>query len=425
MNRLFTIAISLLFSCIAVLARNIYYNSNYVDYIACVKTLNHDENGKFTIPKQSETPESYKPYYLWHYGRHGSRYHYSQEDYDYILNILSKADSTNNLTPFGKELYQDIKKICKNAEMRAGDLTPRGVAQHKGIAKRMFVNFPELFDYDSKIKVKSSTSTRCLLSMNAFTSELLANNPNLKIDVESSKKYMPFISFGGTIGTGEKVKNLDTFYANRAYKGDIVSRVFKNGKTDDKNNFIRVLYYMVITLQGVDIPDLDERHCSLTELFTEEEMAQQWQMQNIYWYKDVAYGNKQASKLIKEFLNDVYIAETGNEIIKANLMFGHDTGLLPLVALMNLDGAGNEYNDAETLHKYWQDYKIIPMAGNLQIIFFKAKNKGEEKPKLVKFLLNEREVKLPIEAYSGVFYEWDKVKEYLMNIVKNNPFETK
>ncbi len=415
MKRLNILLASTFFSLASALAGNVYYNSNYVDYVACVKTMNHDVTGKFAIPKQSEAPENYEPYYIWHYGRHGSRYHYSQEDYEYILKQFDQADSTKNLTPFGKELYEDIKKICKNAEKRAGDLTPRGVSQHKGIAKRMYANYQSLFEYDSKIEVKSSTSVRCVLSMNAFTSELLANNPNLKINADASKKYMEFISFGKTVGTGDKVKNLESFYANREYKGDMFKRIFKNGKVENESEFVRVLYYMVISLQGVDVEDMDEKHCTLMQLFTEDEMAQQWQKQNIYWYKDIALGNKHASKLIKKLLDDVQKAE--NEDIKANLMFGHDTGLLPLVSLLNLDGVGNEYEDAETLHKHWQDYRVIPMAGNLQIIFFKSKSK-EEKPILVKFLLNEREVKLPVKGYSGVFYEWDNVKKYLEELTK-------
>lgn len=417
MKRLAILLASTLLSFASSIAGNVYYNSNYVDYVACVKTLNHDKTGKFAIPKQSEAPEGYEPYYIWHYGRHGSRYHYSQDDYKYILKLFSNADSTKNLTPFGKELYGDIIKICKNAEKRAGDLTPRGMSQHKGIAKRMYANYQRVLLNDAKIEVKSSTSVRCVLSMNAFVTELLANNPNLKINVDASKKYMDYICFGKTIGNGEKVKNLDSFYDKREYRGDLFKRVFKNGKTENESEFIRILYYMVISLQGVDVEDMDEKHCTLTELFTDEEMAQQWQKQNIYWYKDIAYGNKQASKLIKKMIEDCETAE--DKGLSANLMFGHDTGLLPLVSLMNLDGAGNYYTDAETLHEKWQDYRIIPMAGNLQIIFFKSKARDTKNPILVKFLLNEREVTLPIKEYSGVFYEWNKVKDYLNEILES------
>lgn len=417
MKRFSILLASTLFTLTSTLANNVYYNSNYVDYVAAVKTMNHDKTGKFAIPNQSEAPDTYEPYYIWHYGRHGSRYHYSQKDYQYILEQFAHADSTKNLTSFGKEVYEDIKKICRNAEMRAGDLTPRGVAQHKGIAKRMYANYQNVLLNDAKIEVKSSTSVRCILSMNAFVTELLANNPNLKINVDASKKYMDYVCFGGTVGNGEKVKNLESFYAKREYKGDMFKRIFKNGKVENESEFVRVIYYMVISLQGVDVEDMDERHCSLMQLFTEEEMAQQWQKQNIYWYKDVAWGNKQASKLIKKMLEDCESAE--DKGLSANLMFGHDTGLLPLVSLMNLDGAGNAYDDAETLHEKWQDYRIIPMAGNLQIIFFKSKARDVKNPTLVKFLLNEREVTLPIKEYSGVFYEWDKVKEYLNKIVED------
>lgn len=415
MKKIYFSLLLLIITCTSVSAGNVFYNSNYIDYITCVKNLNHEKCGKYNIPQQTAAPESYEPFYLWHYGRHGSRYHYSQDDYTYIFKTLSQADSINNLTEFGKELYGDIMKVYKDAELRAGDLTPRGAMQHKSIAKRMYLNFPNIFESDARIEVKSSTSVRCLLSMNAFTSELLANNPRLKFDVDASKKYLDYIRFGSAIGNGEKVKNLDSFYAKREYKGDLVKRVFKDASVENKDEFIRVLYYMVITLQGLDIEGLDENDCALTQIFTEEEMAEQWQKQNIYWYKDIAFGNKEAAKLISKLLEDVDNAEKNGT--SANLMFGHDTGLLPLVSLMNLDGVGNEYNDAETLHEKWQEYRVIPMGGNLQVIFFESKARKENKPVLVKFLLNEREVTLPIKSYSGVYYKWDEVKNYLQKIV--------
>ncbi|MBQ4033427.1 MAG: histidine acid phosphatase, partial [Paludibacteraceae bacterium] len=52
---------------------------------------------------------------------------------------------------------------------------------------------------------------------------------------------------------------------------------------------------------------------------------------------------------------------------------------------------------------------------NIQLIFFKTKN--AKNPVLVKIMLNEKECHLPIEGVNGVYYEWDKVKDYWINTV--------
>ena len=43
--------------------------------------------------KLTPAPKGYKPFYISHYGRHGSRYLCDQNDYDYPYNILKRADS--------------------------------------------------------------------------------------------------------------------------------------------------------------------------------------------------------------------------------------------------------------------------------------------------------------------------------------------
>ena len=51
---------------------------------------------------QSKVPKGYQAFYVSHYGRHGSRYHYSATDFKNMLEILQKADSANALTELGQ-----------------------------------------------------------------------------------------------------------------------------------------------------------------------------------------------------------------------------------------------------------------------------------------------------------------------------------
>lgn len=49
----------------------------------------------------TQTPKGYKPFYISHYGRHGSRYLISDNDYKRVIDLMYKAHRNNALTPLG------------------------------------------------------------------------------------------------------------------------------------------------------------------------------------------------------------------------------------------------------------------------------------------------------------------------------------
>ena len=66
-------------------------------------------NNYFAYPgpiqtKLTPAPKGYAPFYISHYGRHGSRYLIGKNDYDKPCEILQQADSLGKLTAFGKDL---------------------------------------------------------------------------------------------------------------------------------------------------------------------------------------------------------------------------------------------------------------------------------------------------------------------------------
>ncbi|MFR1289816.1 MAG: hypothetical protein ACLSCF_07435 [Alistipes finegoldii] len=54
------------------------------------------------------------------------------------------------------------------------------------------------------------------------------------------------------------------------------------------------------------------------------------------------------------------------------------------------------------------------MAGNIQLIFYRNA-KGRV---LVKFLLNEREVRVPVAGDTAPYYDWKAVRKYYYRIAK-------
>ena len=80
-------------------------------------------------------PKGYKPFYLSHYGRHGSRYLIGTADYDRAYLTLMRADSLGQLTAKGREVLDKVAQIRQEAMHRDAELTQRGAEQHRQIAR--------------------------------------------------------------------------------------------------------------------------------------------------------------------------------------------------------------------------------------------------------------------------------------------------
>ena len=390
--------------------------------------------------KYTKAPAGYKPFYISHYGRHGSRFHQPADHYHELYNTLAKADSLGKLTDMGKSLLERAKYLDEYAAPRAGDLTQLGVAQHQGIAKRMVKNFPELFKNDAYIEAYASTSTRCVVSMAAFLEELRAQKPKLDIHQESGKYLMAFISpldFGKIIGESNTPvwqKENEKLYSH-VDPTRMMRAIFSDTNYIKKNVNAGDLYSKIYEI-GNSLQGSPEIEFNFDDLWTEEELAARWHAQNAWWYS--VLGNNPFSKkqgldnarpLLKNVLDvadQVIAADTakadktaGKKPAKkttATLRFGHDTVIFPFVALLQLGTAGVETADMENLHKVYRDYEISPMAANVQFVFYKKKGS----PILVKVMLNEIEQNLPVTCDSATvkncpaapYYRWEDVRAF-------------
>ena len=140
-------------------------------------------------PQLQSTPAGYEPFYISHYGRHGSRWLTSDARYTWVNQHF---EDQKNLTPLGKSVKKRLAKIWKNAKGNGGQLTVLGARQHRGIARRMYQNFPKLFTKDAHITAHSSVVSRCRSSMLAFLGELALLD---KIEAITDSSDMAWIAY--------------------------------------------------------------------------------------------------------------------------------------------------------------------------------------------------------------------------------------
>ena len=371
----------------------------------------------------SKVPKDYTPFYISHYGRHGSRWLISENDFLSVLKVLRSASDNQALTENGINALKKLEKIWKLAEGHNGDLTELGAKQQEEISRRMIKNNFQAFEGKSFVTAKSTVVPRCIISMAYFTKELIANNPNINLTIESSDKYMKYLNHH----TKESIdfRNGDSFWQEekRKFRQDnmqpdrFVNNLFNNKNYIYKNinpeKLMEGFYWITSDMQNINTD------ISFYDLFTKDELFNIYQSINYQTYVNdgpspLSKGivKKNAIPLVKNILNEAeyYI---DNKIRGASLRFGHDGNIIPLLALLKIEGMDNEEINPKEVFKVWNTFQAAPMAANLQLIFYKNKKNNV----VVKILHNEREVKIPLDTNNFPYYEWKDVKSYLERII--------
>ena len=127
-------------------------------------------------------PKGYEPFYISHYGRHGSRWMTADERYTEVVSVFDSLYQCSELTSLGIEVRERLHKVWEDARGCSGSITPLGERQQREIAHRMYRNFPQIFREDACVDAHSSTSLRCAMSMSFFTERLKELNPALQVD---------------------------------------------------------------------------------------------------------------------------------------------------------------------------------------------------------------------------------------------------
>ena len=85
----------------------------------------------------------------------------------------------------------------------------------------------------------------------------------------------------------------------------------------------------------------------------------------------------------------------------ARLRFGHDTPIAMILCLMGVDGWSTPAAHPSDI-KYFYDFTNVPMAANLQLVFYARRGA----PTLVRMMLNERDITLPLPGENAPYYRW-------------------
>ena len=373
---------------------------------------------------QTPAPAGKKPFYISHYGRHGSRYIARRKGYDIPLRILSKADSLGKLTETGRLMLQELREILDDSEGRWGDLTGRGKRQQRGIARRMMERYPEVFQGTAHVDAKSTTANRCILSMGAACQQLTALNPQLQISMKASQSDMWYMNYQdkylhSLTRDSIAMATYKQFSHPRMRNPRLMHLIFNDSlylQQEVDNEWLS--YYLMKTAliqQNTRMGDKSQ----MIDYFTYEDIHLFWQRENAYWYLShgpspllggkMPYSQRHLlRKMIEEADSCILHKRPG-----VQLRFGHETVVLPLTCLMGINGFDQQVTDLEQLEgSGWWACLVVPMASNIQWVFYRSI--PADKDILVKVLLNEQEARLPLPGDMAPYYRWSDFRRYYL-----------
>ena len=378
-------------------------------------------NGAAVTP----APKGYEPFYIAHYGRHGSRYLISDRDYSGLIDKLQAAKEAGALTPTGLDMLGRLLQVWEEAEGRGGELTPLGHRQHRGIGRRMIQNYPSVFSGDPKVFARSTVVMRCAHSMNSLCEGLKEVKPSLEIPRESSERHMNYLNFHTkeanhfTRHDGPWAETARKFKEEQTKPDRLMKLIFNSDDYVYANinpaDFMWNVYWVTVDMQNMESP------VRFNDILTAEELFDLWQSFNWNFYTTNSNNPMSegllldcARPLLKNIIDCAQDAIDGG-YNGADLRFGHDGNLIPLTGLMQLENCYAQESRPGELYKVYSDFKISPMAGNVQMVFFRNKKKPDDI--LVKVMLNEVETRIPVATDRFPFYAWSDVKAFYEDVL--------
>lgn len=352
--------------------------------------------------------------------------------------VLDSLDAHNLLTDEGKSVLGDMQIIADAHDGQIGYLTHKGAKQHQDIAERLYRRCPEIFNQRDRQEVYCVATgvPRCIQSMANFCLELGRENPSLEITMDAGERFTKYLCNDEGVPQDNA---REVFVRDSVLDANLDPTRLLTALTTDADEAVKYMkggarkFFAELLNAGSIGQCLDIQDPYIYRHFTTEEIYGIFSYYNVRFYTimnaSVENGRSRdliGARVLKDIVEkadaamgmctcDSGTGRTGADCCGGNghcadLRFGHDAGLGPVLSLLRLAGFEKEEKMAKSIDGKWYSFEGMPMASNLQMIFYRNK-KGEV---LVKFLFNESETSIPALG-PGPYYRWSLLRKYLVS----------
>ena len=384
---------------------------------------------------EDKIPEGYSAVFINHAGRHGSRHLTKDLTATGGYQLLKKAEAAEMLTDKGIRLLQSLNALHKEEQKNLKSISIQGKEEQRGIADRMYAQYPGLFKKNAAFKIQITKEVRTKQTADAFLDELKNKSGNTtdvtyKVNdtalrfYDLAPAYLQFEDSGSWVSDLKRIKAKKT---GPHFSKKIASRFFKNDflvAVDDEKagSFVNDVYGFLTIIPSVtnelvaeNIPLTQD---SLQQFFSCKELKILGEIDRAedYLLKGPGTDNdgiqvRIAAPLMVDFLNttDQFI-HSGNTA--AQFRFSHAETIAPFAAFLELDGADKAIGKATKFNdRVWDASKVIPLSANVQWVFYKNAAGNY----LIKIMLNEKDVRITgLKTKMFPYYQWNDVRAFYL-----------
>lgn len=424
--------------------------------------------GGYTSP-----PVGFKPVFVNYVGRHGARFMTKAGPDVEALRLLETAEGVGGLTEVGLRVGRMVRRLCAVGKGHYENISLLGAAEQEAIGQRMLRRYPTVFtgkglDVVVTYKVRTQQSADAFLK--AFAgykgqrrSSRLADSLDAVLRFyDLSPAYQRYKK---SEGVKTALDSLDRDRRTDETAAAICERVFRPAfrsglKPAEERRFAGNLYDLYSVQFSLVRETKDSMDLGIA--FGTPELAWADFVAGAQDFLEKGPGRdplgiqvRVAAPLLVDFVRrmDEVVERDGAAArgaamggaeasgaamdgaaaaptkggCDAVLRFTHAEAISPFATLLGISEASVPVSDIYDYSKHWRAGEIIPLSANVQWIVY---SNGKEY--LIKVLLNEREVHLPLRGLGetgaaragsageggGAFYRWEELRSYCMERLK-------
>ena len=334
--------------------------------------------------------------------------------------LMADPRIVENPQPIPEVTYDELRELSYAGAqvLHEGTIQP---VREKGIPvnirNTMFKAYRPLFT-EGRVNAISSYSPRCIMSMYEFVHQLSRLDNDINVTTLSGRATSTLMRFfdGNTefkeYLESDELRQTISNYEIQMTPLDPMLRLMAKPAIADATEARKLVSDEFDVLTGLEAISMS---CKASDFFTTEEQNALWSCANFSHYMKRSANTLStlpadiAAPLLRELVASFErFIENPQSEAAVQLRFGHAETLMPLLALMRLQGCYYLTRYYDTVGKNWCDFHVTPMAANLQLILFRS-NSGRL---YIKALLNETAVPL-IPGKPDIYVSWPEARDYL------------
>lgn len=371
-------------------------------------------------------PKGYKAAYVNYTGRHGARFMTKAGSDVKLLALLNKSA----LTPLGDSIKVMTTQFLQIEKDNYENISLLGDVEQHAIGERLLKRESAAFK-GRGVTIEVTHKKRTRQSADGFLKAFAdyKGKKEFKMVQDTNENVLRFYDLSPAYEAfkdgkviADRVDSLINDPRTKAIAAQVSKRLFTAPLSDKEQAAVAEWLYDLYSIQFSLVMEMQQAnaHFDFGKAFTKEDLQWLDKINSAADFLEKGAGldtlgiqSRIAAPLLLDLVTSTDALTKGKLNKDAVLRFSHAEAISPLATLMGIPEASVPAASIYDFDKNWKAENIIPLSANIQwLIYSNGKNY------LVKVLLNEREVALPVKTSCYPYYKWEDVKSYYLKKLK-------